>query len=68
MVGFSGHRDTQIDDLYAKQRRTMAHQDRERDGSLLAHQAYSVPLLWWQRIIVNHIRPSLSRWRDFPSV
>ena len=56
--GYSGHTDTKIDDLYKKQRRTVDPAERtkivhEMERYALT-QAYNVPLLWWQRIIVNH--------------
>jgi peptide/nickel transport system substrate-binding protein len=77
--GYSGHTDTKIDDMYQKQRR-MADPDertklvREMESYALT-QAYNVPLLWWQRIIVNnkkikgwHMTPSHYLWQDLTEV
>jgi peptide/nickel transport system substrate-binding protein len=77
--GYSGHTDTKIDDMYEKQRRTIdvavrtrLVRDMERYALI---QAYSVPLLWWQRIIVNHkkihgwyMTPSHYLWQDLSTV
>lgn len=77
--GYSGHTDGKIDDMYQKQRR-MADPDertklvREMERYALT-QAYNVPLLWWQRIIVNHkkikgwyMTPSHYLWQDLTDV
>ena len=73
--GYSGHTDTKIDDMYEKQRRTIDVAERtkivrEMERYALT-QAYNVPLLWWQRIIVNHkkiqgwyMTPSHYLWQD----
>jgi peptide/nickel transport system substrate-binding protein len=77
--GYSGHTDTKIDDMYEKQRRTIDVAERTRlvrDMERYALiQAYSVPLLWWQRIIVNHkkihgwyMTPSHYLWQDLSTV
>jgi peptide/nickel transport system substrate-binding protein len=77
--GYSGHTDTKIDDMYEKQRRTIDVGERTRlvrDMERYAlTQAYSVPLLWWQRIIVNHkkihgwyMTPSHYLWQDLSTV
>jgi peptide/nickel transport system substrate-binding protein len=67
--GYSGHNDDKIDALYEKQRRTIDVAERanivhemERYALL---QAYNVPLLWWQRIIVNHNK--IQGWYMTPS-
>jgi len=77
--GYSGHTDTKLDDMYEKQRRTIDVAERtklvrEMDRYALT-QAYSVPLLWWQRIIVNHkkihgwyMTPSHYLWQDLSTV
>src|SRR4029077_5579485 len=54
--GYSGHTDSKIDEMYEKQRRTIDVAERtslvrEMERYALT-QAYNVPLLWWQRIIV----------------
>jgi len=77
--GYSGHTDTKIDDMYEKQRRTINVAERTRivrDMERYALvQAYNVPLLWWQRIIVNHkkihgwyMTPSHYLWQDLTTV
>jgi peptide/nickel transport system substrate-binding protein len=77
--GYSGHTDTKIDDLYEKQRRTMNVAERTKIVNEMERysltQAYSVPLLWWQRIIVNHkkikgwhMTPSHYLWQDLSEV
>jgi peptide/nickel transport system substrate-binding protein len=77
--GYSGHTDSKIDDMYEKQRRTIDVAERTKivqdmDRYALT-QAYSVPLLWWQRIIVNHkkihgwyMTPSHYLWQDLSTV
>jgi peptide/nickel transport system substrate-binding protein len=77
--GYSGHTDTKIDDLYEKQRRTIDVAERTKTVHELERyalvQAYNVPLLWWQRIIVNHkkihgwyMTPSHYLWQDLSTV
>jgi len=77
--GYSGHTDTKVDDLYEKQRRTIDVAERTKIVRELERyslvQAYSVPLLWWQRIIVNHkkihgwyMTPSHYLWQDLSTV
>ena len=77
--GYSGHTDTKIDEMYEKQRRTIDVAERtkivrEMERYALV-QAYNVPLLWWQRIIVNHkkihgwyMTPSHYLWQDLTTV
>ena len=77
--GYSGHTDTKIDDLYQKQRRTADPDERtkivrEMEAYALT-QAYNVPLLWWQRIIVTdkkvkgwYMTPSHYLWQDLTTV
>jgi peptide/nickel transport system substrate-binding protein len=77
--GYSGHDDAKIDELYERQRRTLDVVERTRivhDMERYAlTQAYNVPLLWWQRIIVNHkkiqgwyMTPSHYLWQDLSTV
>jgi peptide/nickel transport system substrate-binding protein len=77
--GYSGHTDTKIDDMYAKQRRTIDPAERTKIVREMERyaliQAYNVPLLWWQRIIVNHkkiqgwyMTPSHYLWQDLSTV
>jgi peptide/nickel transport system substrate-binding protein len=66
---YSNHPDTKIDDMYQRQRRTIDIGERtklvrEMDRYALT-QAYNVPLLWWQRIIVNHKK--IQGWNMTPS-
>ena len=76
---YSGHADGKIDEMYEKQRRTINVAERtkivrEMDRYALT-QAYNVPLMWWQRIIVNHkkihgwyMTPSHYLWQDLSTV
>ena len=67
--GYSGHTDSKIDDMYVQQRRTAdvaARTKIVREMERYAlEKAYSVPLLWWQRIIVNHKK--IKGWNMTPS-
>jgi peptide/nickel transport system substrate-binding protein len=77
--GYSGHTDTKIDDLYKQQRRTADVGERtkivrEMERYALT-QAYNVPILWWQRIIVIdkkikgwYMTPSHYLWQDLTDV
>ncbi len=77
--GYSGHTDTKIDEMFVKQRRTLDPVERtkivrEMERYALT-QAYNVPILWWQRIIVNHkkikgwhMTPSHYLWQDLMDV
>jgi peptide/nickel transport system substrate-binding protein len=76
---YAGHADDKIDAMYEKQRRTINVAERtkivrEMDRYALT-QAYNVPLMWWQRIIVNHkkikgwyMTPSHYLWQDLSTV
>jgi len=76
---YSGHNDIKIDQMYETQRRTMDIAERtklvrEMERYALV-QAYNVPLLWWQRIVVNHSKikgwhmtPSHYLWQDLSTV
>ena len=77
--GYSGHTDTKIDDMYEKQRRTIDVAERTKIVREMERyalmQAYNVPLLWWQRIIVNnkkiqgwYMTPSHYLWQDLSTV
>ncbi len=77
--GYSGHTDSKIDDLYEKQRRTMNVAERTKIVNEMERysltQSYNAPLLWWQRIIVNHkkiqgwyMTPSHYLWQDLTDV
>jgi peptide/nickel transport system substrate-binding protein len=66
---YSNHSDTKLDDWYKKQRQTMNPVERTKivqdmDRYALT-QAYNVPLLWWQRIIVNNKK--IKGWYMTPS-
>jgi peptide/nickel transport system substrate-binding protein len=57
-MSYARHSDKKLDALYEKQYGTLDTAERKR----LVHefdryaitQAYSVPILWWNRIIVHH--------------
>jgi peptide/nickel transport system substrate-binding protein len=77
--GYSGHTDTKIDEMYALQRRAIDPAERTRIVREMERyaldKAYSVPILWWQRIIVNHkkiqgwyLTPSHYLWQDLVDV
>ena len=68
-LGYSGHDDTKIDDLYERQRGTLdpverAKIVRELDKYVLT-TAYSVPFLWSQRIVV--LPKTVEGWHMTPS-
>jgi peptide/nickel transport system substrate-binding protein len=77
--GYSGHTDSKIDEMYVKQRETMDVAERtkivrEMERYALT-QAYSVPILWWQRIIQYnkkikgwYMTPSHYLWQDLSTV
>jgi len=77
--GYSGHTDIKIDEMYEKQKTLLDVAERtklvrELDTYAMT-QAYTVPLLWWQRIIVNHkkikgwyMTPSHYLWQDLTTV
>ena len=77
--GYSGHSDTKLDDMYDRQRRAIDLAERTRIVREMERyalvQAYNVPLLWWQRILVNHrkikgwyMTPSHYLWQDLSTV
>jgi peptide/nickel transport system substrate-binding protein len=68
-VGYSGHEDKKLDQMYEQQRRLTDPakrkafvQDMERYALT---QAYNVPLLWYHRIIANHAK--IKGWNFTPS-
>jgi peptide/nickel transport system substrate-binding protein len=66
---FSRHSDKKIDELYDKQSATVdpkARQEIVKQLERYVHEtAYSVPLLWYQRIVVNHKK--IKGWSLQPS-
>ena len=77
--GYSGHTDEKLDEMYAQQRRTIDVAERTkivREMERYAlQQAYNVPLLWWQRIIIYdkkiqgwYMTPSHYLWQDLTTV
>jgi peptide/nickel transport system substrate-binding protein len=68
-TGFSGHEDTKLDEMYEEQRRAIDPKDRVRIVQHLDRYAittaYNVPLLWYQRMIVNHKK--IRNWHFSPS-
>jgi peptide/nickel transport system substrate-binding protein len=54
----SGHTDSKVDELFERQARAVDPVQRKAIANELERyaltQAYSIPLLWWQRIIANH--------------
>ena len=68
-TGFSGHEDTKLDELYERQRRAIDPAERKRIVQAIDKYAittaYSVPFLWYQRIIVNHKK--IKNWHFSPS-
>jgi peptide/nickel transport system substrate-binding protein len=68
-MSYARHEDTKLDELFEKQNRTLDVAERKRlvqeaDRYLLT-QAYSVPILWWNRIIVHHKK--IKGWTMSPS-
>lgn len=77
--GYSGHTDKKIDEMYLLQRRTADVAERTKIVREMERyaitQAYNVPILWWQRIIVInkkikgwHMTPSHYLWQDLTEV
>ena len=68
-TGFSGHQDTKLDEMYEEQRRAIDAKERlkavQRLDRYAITTAYNVPLLWYQRIIVNHKK--IQNWDFSPS-
>jgi peptide/nickel transport system substrate-binding protein len=68
-LSYSRHNDSKLDDLFERQLRTLDAGERlrlvqEADRYALA-QAYSVPILWWNRIIVHDKK--IKGWTMSPS-
>lgn len=57
-IAYSRHEDTKLDDLFAQQSRTVDPAERMRLVNEFERyaltQAYNIPLLWYQRIVVNN--------------
>jgi peptide/nickel transport system substrate-binding protein len=57
-IAYSRHMDTKIDEMYDLQSKTIDPVERMKIVNALETytlgQAYNVPLLWYQRIVVNH--------------
>jgi peptide/nickel transport system substrate-binding protein len=68
-MSYARHNDIKLDQVYEKQNRMLDPVERKRlvqeaDRYLLT-QAYSVPVLWWNRIIVHHKK--IKGWTMSPS-
>ena len=68
-LSYSRHNDAKLDDLFERQQRTLDPVQRlrlvqEADRYALA-QAYSVPFLWWNRIVVHDKK--IKGWTMSPS-
>jgi len=68
-LSYSRHNDGKLDDLFERQQRTLDPAERlrlvrEADRYALT-QAYSVPILWWNRIIVHDKK--IKGWTMSPS-
>jgi peptide/nickel transport system substrate-binding protein len=68
-LSYSRHTDTKLDEIFASQYRALDSAERKRlvheaDRYALQH-AYSVPILWWQRIIVHNRK--IRGWTMSPS-
>jgi peptide/nickel transport system substrate-binding protein len=68
-LSYSRHNDRKLDDLFEKQQRSLDPAERLRlvqDADRYAlQQAYSVPILWWNRIIVHDKK--IKGWSMSPS-
>ena len=57
-IAYSRHTDRKIDEMYDKQSKTVDPAERLKIVNELErytlNQAYNIPLLWYQRIVVNH--------------
>jgi peptide/nickel transport system substrate-binding protein len=68
-MSYSRHADKKLDELYERQNRTLDVAECERlvqeaDRYILT-QAYAVPVLWWNRIIVHNEK--IKGWSMSPS-
>jgi peptide/nickel transport system substrate-binding protein len=68
-LGYSGHEDAKLDQLYEQQRRAIDPVARRRIVNELERYAittaYNVPLIWYHRIITNHRK--IKGWHFTPS-
>jgi len=68
-TGFSGHEDVKLDQMYEQQRRAVDPKERKRlvqeMDKYAITTAYSVPYLWYHRIIVKHKK--IKGWHFSPS-
>jgi peptide/nickel transport system substrate-binding protein len=68
-MSYARHADKKVDEFYEQQNRTLDPAERTRlvqeaDRYILS-QAYEVPILWWNRIIVHHKK--IKGWTMSPS-
>jgi peptide/nickel transport system substrate-binding protein len=68
-LSYSRHTDTKLDEMFEKQNRSLDPVERKRiiqeaDRYALNH-AYSVPILWWKRIVVHNKK--IKGWTMSPS-
>ncbi len=68
-LSYSRHNDTKLDELFEKQNRTLDSAERLRlvreFDRVALNEAYEVPILWWNRIIVHHKK--IKGWTMSPS-
>ncbi|HEX2336386.1 MAG TPA: ABC transporter substrate-binding protein, partial [Hyphomicrobiaceae bacterium] len=68
-TGFSGHEDVKLDQMYEQQRRAVDPKERKRLVQEMDRYAittaYSIPYLWYHRIIVNNKK--IQGWHFSPS-
>ena len=57
-IAYSRHTDTKLDDMFSRQSKTVDPAERMKIvnefRALRLDQAYNIPLLWYQRIVVNN--------------
>ena len=57
-IAYSRHTDTKLDQMYEKQSQILNEPERRRFVNDMERYAldtaYNIPLLWYQRIVVNH--------------
>lgn len=68
-IGYSGHEDSKLDEMYDRQRRAIDPAERKKIVNEMERYAlttaYNVPLIWYHRIIVNHKK--IKGWHFTPS-
>jgi peptide/nickel transport system substrate-binding protein len=68
-IGFSGHEDKRLDQMYEDQRRAIDPAQRKKIVNEMEKYAlitsYNAPLLWYHRIIINHKK--IKGWHFTPS-